>query len=77
MIHFHETMRLRTLSVLDMGDGAVLIWAARFPKDVTSLYPLDGVFFFTRKLGLMASTFTPMSCGLAIAPLSASSSNFC
>ena len=75
--HFHEAIRLRIPSTLGMGDGAVLTCAARLPKEVTSLYPLDGGFFFTRKLGLMASTFTPMSCGLTIAPLSSSSSNFC
>ena len=31
----------------------------------------------TKKLGLIASILTPISCGLAIAPFSVSSSHFC
>ena len=37
IIQFQEAMRLSTLSVLVIGEGAVFTWAARFPKDVTSL----------------------------------------
>ena len=75
MIQFHEAMRLSTLSVLAIGEGGVLTSAAKLPNEVTSRYPLDGGFFFTRKLGLMASMLTPMSCGLLIAPFSSNSSN--
>ena len=67
MIQFHEAMRLSTLSVLAIGESGVLTSAAKLPKEVTSRYPLDGGFFFTRKLGLMASMFDvlwPSHCSL-------------
>ena len=51
MIQFHEAMRLSTLSVLVIGEGGVFTSAAKLPKEVTSLYPLDGGFFLQESLG--------------------------